>query len=54
MSKLLSMLILMTLSGASYAHEGHGAPSLFHHFEQLIPAIVLVAVMVFMYWKIKK
>ena len=54
MNKLIGSLSLMAISGAAFAHEGHGAPGLFHHFEQMAPAIILVAVVAGIIWKMKK
>ena len=53
MNKLIGSLSLMAISGAAFAHEGHGAPGLFHHFEQMAPAIILVAVVAGIIWKMK-
>ncbi|MDP5146494.1 hypothetical protein ORI98_08595 [Shewanella sp. ULN5] len=54
MNKFIWSLSLMAISGAALAHEGHGAPGLFHHFEQMAPAIILVAVVAGIIWKMKK
>lgn len=54
MTKLISALSLMAISGSALAHEGHGAVGLFHHFEQIAPAIVLVAIVAGIVWKMKK
>lgn len=51
---LSAAMSLMVFSGAAFAHEGHGAPGLFHHFEQMAPAILLVAIVAGILWKMKK
>ncbi|MBB1317119.1 hypothetical protein H5123_05640 [Shewanella sp. SR43-4] len=53
--KYLSLaFILATIPSIAMAHEGHGGVGLFHHFTQLTPAIVLVAIVAFIYWKRSK
>ncbi|ABI71960.1 MULTISPECIES: hypothetical protein [Shewanella] len=50
--KYLSIaFILATIPSIAMAHEGHGGVGLFHHFIQLTPAIALVAIVAFIYWK---
>lgn len=50
--KYLSIaFILATIPSIAMAHEGHGGVELFHHFMQLTPAIALVAIVAFIYWK---
>jgi hypothetical protein len=51
---LSTVISLMAFSGSAFAHEGHGAPGLFHHFEQMAPAIFLVAIVAGILWKMKK
>ncbi|MGK0409397.1 MAG: hypothetical protein ACJASB_001553 [Shewanella psychromarinicola] len=50
--KYLSIaFILATMPTIAMAHEGHGGVGLFHHLAQLSPAIMLVAIVAFVYWK---
>ena len=50
--KYLSLaLILATTPSLAMAHEGHGGVGLFHHLYQLTPAIALVAIVLFIFWK---
>ncbi|WP_167496002.1 MULTISPECIES: hypothetical protein [Shewanella] len=50
--KYLSLaFILATIPSLAMAHEGHGGVGLFHHLYQLVPAIALVAMVLFIYWK---
>ncbi|GGB70289.1 hypothetical protein K8B83_12325 [Shewanella inventionis] len=53
--KYLSLaFILATIPSLAMAHEGHGGVGLFHHLLELTPAIALVAIAAFIYWKRSK
>ncbi|MGX9460950.1 hypothetical protein ACWXWU_06840 [Shewanella sp. A14] len=53
--KYLSLaFILATIPSLAMAHEGHGGVGLFHHLYELTPAIALVAIVAFIYWKRSK
>ncbi|MGL4937259.1 hypothetical protein [Shewanella sp.] len=41
--KLLLVLLVSLLPTMVWAHEGHGGVGLFHHLLDLLPAIILVA-----------
>jgi len=51
MKYLTTAFILATMPSIAMAHEGHGGVGLFHHLTELSPAIILVAVVAFIYWK---
>ncbi|GGQ07248.1 hypothetical protein [Shewanella litoralis] len=53
--KYLSLaFILAATPSLALAHEGHGGVGLFHHLMDLSPAIALVAIVAFIYWKRSK
>ncbi|MGL4612916.1 MAG: hypothetical protein ACRCVV_03260 [Shewanella sp.] len=41
--KFLFVLLVSLLPSMVWAHEGHGGVGLFHHLLDLMPAIILVA-----------
>ncbi|MGL4835542.1 MAG: hypothetical protein ACRCXH_14115, partial [Shewanella sp.] len=41
--KLLLVLLVSLLPTMVWAHEGHGGVGFFHHLLELLPAIILVA-----------
>ncbi|WP_168926906.1 hypothetical protein [Shewanella donghaensis] len=50
-STQLTALLLAVSPTLAFAHEGHGAPGLFHHLSELAPAIGLVAIVAFVIYQ---
>ncbi|WP_162928506.1 hypothetical protein [Shewanella japonica] len=52
-TKIAAVLMAITPS-LVMAHEGHGGVGLFHHMYEVVPAIVLVAIVAFIFYKKSK
>ncbi|GIU53052.1 MULTISPECIES: hypothetical protein [Shewanella] len=54
MKAKLTALLLAAAPTLAFAHEGHGGVGLFHHMYELAPAIALVAIVAFIFYKKSK
>ncbi|WP_194945097.1 hypothetical protein [Shewanella sp. TC10] len=51
MKAKLTALLLALSPTLAIAHEGHGGIGLFHHMSELVPAVVLIAIVAFVIYR---